>query len=222
MKKIATVFHLALFPPSYLFERISRANVILTLSDKVVDEKNHVNRCMIRTVMERMWHLTIPINAKGIPADECRVVETLEWRKKMRSDVMRGYTGLKFSQTALEIVAEAFPEGQSEWLVDHLLHSFLVVLKKIAWEKEIIRGDTLQRRRYSNDDDYLLNLCLEAEADALIVGHTQKQNLNQRMFRKNGIELLTQDWYGSNYITARDSILDMIARHGPDDLLKKF
>lgn len=220
--KIATVFHLALFPPSYLFERISRADVILTLSDKIVDEKNHVNRCLIRTALDKMWSLTIPIEGKGSPADECTVPEISPWRIKMRKDVQRAYTGLTFHNEAIDVMNHAFPEGQSDWLVDHLLHSFVTVLDKIQWKKDIIRGDSRQRRRYNNDDEYLLNLCLEADADALIVGHTQKTNLNQRLFKKNNIELLVQDWYGSNYITPRDSILDMIARHGTQDLAKKF
>jgi hypothetical protein len=222
LTKTATVFHLALFPSSYLFERISRADVILTLSDKIVDDKNHVNRCLIRTAMDRMWNLMIPIDQKGVPADECKVVDTIAWREKIRKDVQRAYTGLKFSDVALSVVREAFPEGQSEWLVDHLLHSFTTVLNRIDWKKEILRGDSLQRRRYSTEDEYLLNLCLEAEVGALIVGHRQKSNLNQRLFRKNDIELVVQDWYGSNFITARDSILDMIARHGTEDLAKKF
>lgn len=220
--KIATVFHLALFPPSYLFERISRADVVLTLSDKIVDEKNHVNRCMIRTGMDRMWNLTIPIDQKGVPADECRVVDSIAWREKIRKDVARAYAGLKYVDMAAALVRDAFPDGHSEWLVDHLLQSFTMALHRIGWDKEILRGDSRQRRRYTNDDDYLLNLVLEAEADVLILGHTQKTNLNQRLFKKNGIELLTQDWYGSNFITARDSILDMVARHGTEGLAKKF
>lgn len=222
MTKTATVFHLALFPSSYLFERISRADVILTLSDKIVDDKNHVNRCLIRTAMDRMWNLMIPIDQKGVPADECKAVDTIAWREKIRKDVQRAYVGLKHSDAAISVVREAFPDGQSEWLVDHLLHSFSTVLSRIGWEKEILRGDSLQRRRYSSEDEYLLNLCLEAEVGALIVGHRQKSNLNQRLFRKNDIELVVQDWYGSNFITARDSILDMIARHGTEELSKKF
>lgn len=218
LQKIATVFHLALFPPSYLFERIARADVVLTLSDKIVDEKNHVNRCLIRTSVDRMWSLTVPIAEKGIPADECRVVNTIQWKEKIRHDVYRAYVGLTHAGVAQQLVRDSFPDWQPEFLVDHLLHSFTTVLHRIGWKKEILRGDSRQRRRYTNDDDYLLNLALEAEADALIIGHTQKTNLNQRLFRKNGIELLTQDWYGSAFANARDSILDVIARNGAENV----
>src|SRR6266571_3261786 len=126
--KIATVFNLCLFPPSYLLERISRADVILTLSDKAIDERNHVNRCPIRTAIDRVWSLTIPIDQKGVPADECQVVDQIPWRSKLYKDVQRAYAGLKFSDTAVELVRAAIPQQQSEWLVDHLMHSFLTVL----------------------------------------------------------------------------------------------
>lgn len=200
-----------------MIERIKRSDIIIIVSDTPVNERNRVNRCMIRTAMDRMWTLTIPVVTEQLPADETKIDQNIPWHEKMLKDVMRGYHGLKYGDAAHNFVKHCFDGCNSDQLIDWLLLSFLNTLELVGWgKKEVIRGDSHQRNRYGNESDFLLNLCLEKEADRLIVGRTQKFNLNQRLFQRNQVELDMQNWFGTSKMNARDSVLDIVARHGTD------
>jgi hypothetical protein len=200
-------------------QRLNRSDVIIILSDRIVDDKNRVNRCMIRTAMDRFWTLGIPVVQEYLPADETEIDKTIEWHDKMLKDVSRGYMGLSHADMAHNLVKHCFDGCKNEWLIDWLLTSFLRTLDVIGMSNKIVhRGDSRQRRRYSNESEFLLNLCLETEVDRLIVGRTQKINLNQRLFQRNQVELDLQNWYGNKSVNARDSILDIIARYGTSDI----
>lgn len=221
--KTACVFSLSLFPPAYMLERIRRSDVIIILSDRCVDDKNRVNRCMIRTALDKMWTIMLPVVEEHFPADETRIDNTLPWHDKMLKDVARGYAGLKYGDTVHNFVQHCFDGCHSEWLLDWLLLCFINTLELVHWQHKIVhRGDSRQRRRYSNDSEFLLNMCLETEADRLIVGRNQKVNLNQRLFQRNQVELDLQSWYGTKSVNPRDSVLDIVARYGTTEIDKLF
>lgn len=206
-----------------MIERIRRSDIIIIVSDRPVDDKNRVNRCMIRTSLDRMWTLTIPVKEEHLPADKTEIDTATEWKEKILKDVARGYNGLKYADVAHSFVKRCFDGCKSQNLIDWLLLSFLNTLDLIGWpNKIVIRGDSLQRKRYENESAFLLNLCLEAEADRLIVGRNQKLNLNQRLFQRNQVALDLQQWYGTKYVNARDSILDIVARYGPKEIDSLF
>jgi hypothetical protein len=159
--------------------------------------------------------LGIPVVQEYLPADETEIDKTIEWLEKMLKDVSRGYMGLSHADVAHNLVKHCFDGCTSNALIDWLLLSFLRTLELIGMgQKTVHRGDSHQRARYSNDSEFLLNLCLETEVDRLIVGRTQKVNLNQRLFSRNQVELDMQNWYGNSRVNARDSILDIVARYG--------
>jgi WbqC-like protein family len=217
--KTACVFSISLFPPAYMIERIRRSDIVIIVSDRIVDDKNRVNRCMIRTAMDRFWTLTIPVVQQYLPADETEIDKTIEWHDKMMKDVSRGYMGLAHANVAQNLAKHCFDGCNSQALIDWLLLSFLRTLDLAGFGNKLVhRGDSHQRRRYSNDSEFLLNMCLETEADRLIVGRTQKINLNQRLFQRNQVELDLQNWYGNKFINSRDSILDIVARYGTNEI----
>lgn len=217
--KTACVFSISLFPPAYMMERIRRSDVVIIVSDRIVDDKNRVNRCMIRTAMDRFWTLSIPVAREFLPADETEIDQTIEWHDKMLKDVARGYMGLAHADVAHNLVKHCFDGCTSKALIDWLLFSFLRTLDLIGMGNKIIhRGDSHQRNRYSNESEFFLNMCLETEVDRLIVGRTQKVNLNQRLFQRNQVELDMQNWYGTKFLNARDSILDIVARYGTKEI----
>ena len=203
--------------------RVMNSDVILILSDRTVNDKNHVNRSMIRTATDRYWSLTVPVETEGLPADESRVDTKMPWKHKLFSDTTRAYTGLNHLDEVQHFTKHCFDGVEGDALVDWLLAAFVATMKMLKWDrKQIFRGDTLQRRRYSNESEFLLNLALESESDRLIVGRTQKVNLNQRLFQRNQVDLELQNWYGNKKINSRDSILDMIARYGAEGVEALF
>jgi hypothetical protein len=212
------VFSLALFPQMYIMERVRRSEVVIILSDPIINEKSPLNRCTIRTAVDKMWHLTVPVASNsGLAADKCGVPLTDAWRRHIIREVTRGYGGLLHLPDAVDLVEKCLAEAGSdkqEWLVDVLMTSFIRLLDELKWEKEVFRGDSLQRRRYGSDSEFLLNLALEAELDSLTVGNRQKQDLNQKLFRKNGIGLAAQQWQRPTGMGAHDCILDVVARNG--------
>jgi hypothetical protein len=180
---------------------------------------NPINRCTIRTSGGNVWPLMVPVerSEEDIPADECVVHGTKAWRRKLLDDVAYAYGRLHCRADALVLAEKCLippTDGRRELLVDVLMGSFVTLLDELGWQKEIIRGDTLQRRRYANPDEFLMNLALEGEIDSLLVGHRQKQNLNQQMFSANDINLVPQYWKRPSSVGMNDCFLDSIARVG--------
>lgn len=213
--KTGCVFSLSLLPQMYMMERISRSETVLVPSHHVVGQQNPINKCKIRTATDRIWALTVPLVEENLPADKSRVAPMLSWRKYILKDVAKAYNGLLFASEAQGMVERCIAKENSPWLVDVLLDGFMNILKELGWEREIIRGDSLQRRRYKDESEFLLNLALEADLDCLIVGHHQmRYQLDRRLFQRNGVGLSTQFWQRPAILGETDSFLDAVARVG--------
>lgn len=214
--KSGCVLSLSLLPQQYMMERINRSETVIVLSNAVVGEFNPVNKHRIRTAIDHIWALTIPLVRENLPADKCEVMPGAAWRRFILNDVSKAYGGLLHSRQALELADKCLPKVRHPWLVDILMHTFINLLEELHWDKEIIRGDSLQRRRYKDESEFLLNLALEREVDVLIVGYKQMKSLDQRLFRKNSVKLVEQHWQRPKNLGKTDSFLDVVARMGID------
>jgi WbqC-like protein family len=217
--RTATVFSLALFPPVFLFERVLNADVVFVLSDRRLDDKNHANQCVLRSAAGVPRRVEIPVHRKGVPIDEVDVPEPSTWFPEMQQQVRQTYSGLPMASAATELVSQLLPPYASPWLTDYLLHPFVMTLRWLGWEKEIVRGATVQRRYYLGDADseYLLDLCLQNKCNRFIVGTGPEINYRP-LFRTKGVSIISQRWQGSANLPARDSILDAVARLSGADI----
>jgi len=189
-----------------------------------VDYRHRVNICGIRTALDRIWRLTIPVTQENLIADISMVDNKIPWRDQMCDDVKRAYVGLPGADAARSLVRNSFKGVRSDgWLVDYLFNAFLLSLEQIHWKpRDVFRGDSHQRARYKNESEYILNLCLEAEIDRLIVGYRQRHRLGIKLFESNGVRLEVQEWEETQAMQSRDSILDVIARHGTENIEALF
>ena len=220
--RTAAILSATLFPKVYHFERIQSADAIILRSDRVVDNHSRPHRCAIRPFSGKRSYLGLRLTRDNLPTDVCRVSPQAHWRKRFIDEVRNSYRNLPFAAQAQGLVTEfldSVPE-KSDWLVDYLMSSLFTTLEMVGWgDKEIIRGDSLQAARYRNETEYLLNLCLEVDADVLIIGANEWRQVNQRIFNENGVALKVQDYVSKNPNTPTlDSILDLIARHGTDNI----
>ena len=219
--RTATVFSLALFPQVFLFERVLNSDVIFVLSDRRLDDRNHASQCVLRSVVGGTRKIEIPVRKKGGPIDDVDVPDCSTWFPEMQKEVRRIYDGLPLASAATELVSQLPPPYTSIWLTDYLMHSFLMTLRWLGWEKEIIRGDSLQRNRYATECDYLLDLCLENRCQRCIVG-TGPEAKCRRLFHRAGVSVVPQRWDGSKILRGRDSILDAVARFSAADIQKEI
>jgi hypothetical protein len=217
--RTATVFSLALFPQVFLFERVLNSDVVFVLSDRRLDDRNHANQCFLRSAAGGTRKIEIPVRNKRVPIDEVDVPEPSTWFPDMQIEVRRIYAGLPLASAASELVSQLLPPYTSPWLTDYLMHPFVMTLRWLGWEKEIVRGATVQRGRYAEDSEYLLDLCLQNGCKHFIVG-TGPEITYRRLFRSEGVTLVSQQWKGSSTLPARDSILDAVARFPAADILE--
>jgi hypothetical protein len=216
--KIGCVFSLALFPQLYMMQRVRHSDAVLIVSDSPVNDYRPLNKCALRTLTDRRAHLTIPITSPdGTPADQCTIPPHDEWKKQAIKVVTQAYGGLRYADEVIDLVDKCLKddsETRSPWLVDVLLGGFVRMLDELRWDKQVLRGDTLQRHRYRDNSEFLLNLALEAEIDMLIVGGRQFDAINQKLFRKCGVELRAQHWNPPRGLGKTDCFLDAVARFG--------
>lgn len=219
--KTATILSATLWPKMYHMERILRADTVIVRSDGLVNDDCRPYRCAVRPTFGKRSYVSMRLKRGYMPADLCRVAPQIHWRKKMAEDLRRAYMGLLHADLAQSIAHQGFdavPQS-SDWLVDYLMASLAAVLKELGWgEKEIIRGSTHQMVRYRNESEYVLNLCLEANADMLIIGASDWRRLNWKMFTENGVAARVQEYRGTPQLSSLDSILDVVARHGTSNI----
>jgi len=160
---------------------------------------------------------------KGVPIDQVDVPDCSTWFPEMQKEVRRTYGGLPLAWAATELVSQLPPPYTSPRLTDYLMHPFVRTLRWLGWDKEIVRGDSLQRNRYAKEKncDYLLDLCLENRCQRLIVG-TCRETSCRRLFHKAGITVVPQHWDGSRTSRGRDSILDAVARFSAAEIRKQL
>jgi hypothetical protein len=207
----------------YILERILRSDAIIIFSDEIVDLKSQIHCCRLRTSLDKIWKMEIPVVEKGLPADDTLIDNDIPWRPRIVSDVKRGYNGLKYSSVVEDLVKRCFNDLPDSKLVNALIGSFIELLKLMGWsDKQIIIGSTLQRRRYANDSQFLLNLCAEAEVQKLYGGYRQFQQLDRKIFHDNDIEIVHQQWTDAYKLNARDSALDMLARYASSQISELF
>jgi WbqC-like protein family len=221
VSRTATVFSLALFPPVFLFQRVFKADVVFVLSNRRLDDKNHANQCVLRSASGATSRIAIPVRNKGVPIDDVDVPECSTWFPEMQKQVRRIHCGLPLALAATELVSQLLPPYTSAWLTDYLMHPFVMTLRWLGWEKEIVRGDSRQRNRYATDCEYLLNLCLENRCQRLIVG-TGPETECRGLFHEAGVAVVPQHWDGSGTLRGRDSILDAVARFSAADILRNM
>lgn len=221
--KTATCFSLALFPQMFLLHRVKRADVIIVLTDKNIDETNHVNRCVIRTAMESYRSLTMPVLSIGLPVDRAVVPDRRTWGAQFARDIRRAYRGLVNTEEMEALVAETLSRVNSPWLTDYLMEMFVVVLERLGFgDKKVVRGSSGHRRRYPNESEYILDMCIEHDCDKVIVGRGQQLAMQQRLFRRNDLSILTQKWEGSKELPPRDSVLDVMARLPIEEIVSQL
>lgn len=200
---------------------MSQADVIILLTDKELSPKSyqhHAHRCTIRTGYDEYRSIWIPLLRQGDdpkPVDLVRIQnQGHDWQKQFIRDVRRAYIGLPFQKEVEQLVVEGLQKINSPWLVDALMNLFFSTIKTLGWKnKTVILGDSLQRRRYKDESTFLLDLCMRAECEKIILGVKQIDQLNRKLFMKNEIALTPQRWHPDDTIPWKDSIIDLLARH---------
>jgi len=219
MTKSATALPLSLFPQSFVFERISKADIVFLLSDRVDDKFG--NDCVIRSADRAVTRIQIPVCNRRAPVDDVVVSpDRSTWQSALEAEVRRVYRGLPFASAATELVTKSM-SYTSEWLLDYLMHAFVMTLEQLDWRKKLVRGSVVERRQFGDAADYLLYLGLKNDCDRVILGADQAKKYRGR-FSAKSVTVVSQNWEGTPLLSPRDSILDAIARYSVKDILKEM
>jgi hypothetical protein len=218
--KTATALNLQFFPALYIWNRVLASDVVVLLTEKRQEGRVRFNRCSIRTSQDAMRRLEIPIVESSAEEDWLVVKPPITWKKDLLREVRRAYRGLPFADAALALVDKCLTAAEGQKLVDYLLTVWLETLDYLGLEKTIVRGASLERRRYASYTDFLIGICRENECNRLYLGIEQMKGLDRPLVAAAKIALAGQDWKAPKAFPERDSILDAIARFPPTKIVE--
>ena len=218
--RTATPLNLQFFPALYIWNRVLASDVVLLLTEKRQEGRVRFNRCSIRTGQDGMRRLEIPTVESDAEEDWLVVKPPITWKKELLRDVRRAYRGLPYAEAALALVDKCLTAAEGQRLVDYLVTVWLETLDYLGLEKTVVRGASLERRRYASYTDFLIAICRENECNRLYLGIEQMKGLERPAVAAAKITLMGQDWKAPKAFPERDSILDAIARFPPARILE--
>ena len=218
--RTATALNLQFFPALYIWNRVLASDVVVLLTEKRQEGRVRFNRCSIRTSQDGMRRIEIPIFDSDAEEDWLVVKPPIEWKSTLLRDVRRAYHRLPHAEAAVKLLDKCLTVAEGQKLVDYLMTVWLETLDYLGLQKTVVRGVSLERRRYASYTDFLIGICRDNECNRLYLGIEQMKNLERPAVAAAKVTLVGQDWKAPKAFPERDSILDAIARFPPARILE--
>ncbi len=208
------------FPYPGFFHKLTLADYFVIMDDVQYD-KRFTNRNRIDAPNGWIW-ITVPINKshKFSPNNEVEINNKISWKNDHIKKIFGSYGKAPYFNNYKQYFEELY---QKEWknLFDF---NFETLKKTIEWlgiKTKIIKESELNVTDTSSER--LLKVCKAVGAETYISGIGGKNYLNEKLFEKNGVELLYQNYHFNEYpqrfskpFFPNLSILDLLFNMGPN------
>lgn len=219
---IAAIHQANYFPYPGFFHKLSKADIFVIQDDVQFDER-FTNRNKIISSTGWTW-ITIPIKKhhKSLSIMEVEINDDLSWRRLHWKKISSAYNRSKFFHLYKNYFEELY---KKEWTSLFELN-FQTVKKTIEWlgmKIETIKESELKVQ--GNASERLVNVCKKIGADTYLSGNRGKDYLDEKLFEKNNINLIYQNYIPLPYEQNLSksfipdlSIIDLISNMGPNSL----
>jgi WbqC-like protein len=217
----------AIHQPMYVpypgfFHKLSLADVLVVMDDVQYD-KRFTNRNRILVPQGPMW-LTVPIEKedKFSPNSSVRINNSISWRDDHWKKISLAYRNAAFYDLYAHALEETF---QREWglLFDLDLHLLRLAMGWLGLDLPVVRESELKVGGKASER--LINACKAMGADTYVSGRGGRNYMDERLFEKEGVRLVYQEYapvpyrqrFTSTFVPDL-SVIDMLFNLGPDAL----
>lgn len=222
---IAAIHQLDYLPWLGFFHKASLADVFVALDDVQFEKNSFTNRNKIKTSGGWAW-MTVPVlsdrHFKERRIKDCRIDATKGWRKKHQLSLMMNYAKSEHFGKYMPFF-EGMYSREWESLAELNFFALKWLFGELGIKAKLIRASEIGGD-FGKKSDLVLNICKELGADAYVSGTLGKDYLDVESFRKNGIEVVYQEYEHPEYgqlwgpFEPCMSVVDLIFNRGPESL----
>ena len=210
--------------PQYLpyigfFHKLMHSDVCVILDDVEYSKNDLFNRNKIKTSQEWCW-LTVPVkaNMKQLIKD-VKINNSSNWKKKHSMAIQSNYQKAAFFNTYWDFFEKYYSK---EWdtLTELNMESLKYLAKVLDIPIKFVMSSELNIT--TSKTQRLIDICKKVGADTYVSGTGAKDYMNDKLFEKENIKLLYQDFnhpvYNQQFGEFEKfmSIIDLLFNHGEE------
>lgn len=200
------------------FKKMSQVDVFIFFDDVQYRSSGYQNRNYIKTNTGKTL-LSVPVLSKfDSKINEVKIDQTKHWEKKHKKSIITNYSKTDFFEEYKNKIEEIY-ETEYEYLVELNTKIIKFFLNELKIESKIVFSSSLNLD--GGSPKKILEICKKFNADKYISGiHWGLENLNQKEFLDNGIEIEFQKFLHPTYkqyhppFISNLSTLDLILNEG--------
>lgn len=218
----------AIHQPQYLpwlgyFDKIDRADVFVILDNVQYKKNEWQNRNRIKTVNGWQW-ITVPVLYKfPEKINQVRINNSADWRRKHLQSLITNYKKARFFEDYREIFEDVFSKDW-EYLTKINICLIKHFINALCIKTEILTASELGCNLTDEPTERLIDICKWVGSDRYLSGKDGINYLDIERFRKEGIEVIFQDFHSPVYDQLYGpfepdlSIIDILFNHGKGSL----
>jgi hypothetical protein len=203
------------------FDKIAKSDRFVFLDNVQYKEREFQNRNKIRTKDGSIW-LTVPVISKGEGRQNIRDVKIdneLAWQRKHLGSLRSAYASANFFNDYYPFFEEILAR---DWifLKDLNIEIIRFILKELSISTPIAFESELKVITASSQR--IVDICKNLEADTYLSGSGGRDYLDEKLFARENIKLLYQDFKHPGYKQCFQpfepfmSTVDLLFNHGKD------
>ena len=186
----------AIHQPQYLpwlgyFDKIAQADIFILLDDVQFKKNEWQNRNRIRVKDGWQW-LTVPVlHNFGQPINEVLINNDVGWRNKHLNSLAVNYSHARYFSEYIDFFKEAYA---CHWqkLSEINIYFIKAMMKFLGLKTKLIVSSELNAEGESSAR--LINICKMLKSDTYLAGAGGCGYMDMKMFEKEKINVLTQDF----------------------------
>lgn len=205
------------------FNKVANVDLVVLLDNVQFKKRYFENRTKIRNISGWQW-LRTPVITKGKYHQKICDVEidnSQDWRGECIKSVELNYRNSLYYEKYAPQLLELY---KKEWrkLTDFNTHAIKLITNLLGLKKKFLISSKLCASGESTR--LLVNICKKVGATTYLSGKFGEEYLDKDLFKKNGVELIFQDFIHPKYyqfhegFTPNMSVIDLLFNEGEKSL----
>ena len=203
------------------FDKMMRADKYVIFDHVQFKKRYFENRNRIKRDEQTVW-LSAPVKTKGKylqPINEVAIDNSTPWQKRMWETIRHGYSKSPYFSLFAEEIEQLIMKQEYQMLMDFNLACICWFRKVLTIENPVVFSSRLGVADYKASD-LIREICKRMDAQRYLCGPSGKDYLNEDDFRREGIEIVWQEFQHPKYpqlsheFTPYMSVLDLVFNCG--------